>query len=192
MGNAHKLILTTNERAANEAQETMARMLGDVISTQINREGDTCPGARDMAFLSTREDIIPPEIKEKIAASSQLSPDEIDEGQADMQELAEEMEFMQQLLPHILGRMMMDTRFGEPTAMPPLSSRGSFIIPIILGNPSPFASEDPLLAALRSMSEQPQDSMGRSATGVEEAPPISPTPEPGNVCMRALKGLCKQ
>lgn len=59
----HDLIFATNTYQANEAQEAWAGLFGAFISTQIRREGDICPGAREIALSSTRDDIISPEIR---------------------------------------------------------------------------------------------------------------------------------
>ena len=61
------LIQATNERTANPAQESIAGALGCVVTRQIRREGDICPGARQMALASTREDIIPIDVKERLS-----------------------------------------------------------------------------------------------------------------------------
>jgi hypothetical protein len=61
------LLRATNEHTANPAQEELALALGAVVTRQVRREGDVCPGASMMAQSSTREDIIPIDVKLRLA-----------------------------------------------------------------------------------------------------------------------------
>ena len=128
-------------------------------------------------MTSTREDIVSPAIKEKIAASTLLTEQDIQESEESMEGFLEEAEFIQALLPHILGRMMMDSRF-EPNGFRP---NAPLIIPIILDGPL-SANEDPFLAALYNTPNS-----GQENDSVNEAQ----KPE-GNVCLRALKSMCNK
>jgi hypothetical protein len=73
---ADGLIQATNEYRANPAQEAIAHALGAVVSRQVTREGDICPGAKVMALNSTREDIIPPEVRAALGGPERDTPGE--------------------------------------------------------------------------------------------------------------------
>jgi|GEM_PF-2814577 len=180
MANAKKLVLQTNERTANEAQETLAHAIGDVITTQINREGDICPGARDIAMSSTREDIVPAHVKAKIEQSEQETLEDIEAEEADFAQFAAQMEMLEAMLPQILGQVIMGGqlgRFGD------LTENGPIIIPIIVDS-SPFAmSGDEGNTPV--MPETPDNHFQR----VTEAQAVPA--EEGSVCLRALKNMCK-
>jgi hypothetical protein len=70
---ASELTTLTNRREANEAQEAVAKALGFVVGRQLQREGDICGGARRMTESSSREDIIPPEIKDLLTRQQDAS-----------------------------------------------------------------------------------------------------------------------
>lgn len=107
---AYRLIDATNKRTANEAEEHVTHMIGDVITKQIEREGDICPGARRIAMASTRDDIISPTVKERILTSAQRGKREIEARQTELEELAAQMEVMESVLPQILGQIILHGR----------------------------------------------------------------------------------
>jgi hypothetical protein len=65
-GKLTNLAKATNEGTANPAQEKVAQALGAVVSGQVEREGHVCNLVFSLAMTSTREDIIPPELKAQI------------------------------------------------------------------------------------------------------------------------------
>jgi|GEM_PF-3879328 len=72
---AEYLIGATNRREANPAEEAVAQALGHVVTQQIIREGDICPRARELALASTRSDLIPAEVRDRLrdAAGPELA-----------------------------------------------------------------------------------------------------------------------
>lgn len=58
MMGTHALMVDTNERTANPAQEVLAKSIGTAITRQIVREGDICDAASEIALSSRRNDII--------------------------------------------------------------------------------------------------------------------------------------
>ena len=68
--NAAMLFRLTNERAANSAQEDIARALGWVLTRQVMREGNICPAAQALVEDCRRDDIIPPCVSDTVALVS--------------------------------------------------------------------------------------------------------------------------
>lgn len=125
IANAKRLILKTNERTANTAQEAIAYALGGIVTAQVVREGDICPGARDIAEQSTREDIIPTEVKARIVHNKQRSEATIDTQEDGLQQFARGAEVLHAILPQIFQRAMMEGWF-EP------GEKGGSVIPIFI------------------------------------------------------------
>jgi hypothetical protein len=67
-----ELLLATNERKANSAQEQIAFALGTAVTRQVEREQDMCPGVSEMALMSTRPDIISPDVRRMAFANLML------------------------------------------------------------------------------------------------------------------------
>jgi len=65
---AVQLTQRTNEHTANPAEEFMARLLGNIVTRQVIREGDICPGAEMLALVSTRKDLISDDVRARLAA----------------------------------------------------------------------------------------------------------------------------
>ena len=63
------LLHRANRRETNSAQEIIAGCIGYAVTRQVMREGDICPAARDIVDACTRDDIIPPDIRARLATS---------------------------------------------------------------------------------------------------------------------------
>jgi hypothetical protein len=76
------LIDLANRYETNDAQEAIARAIGGVLTKQITREGDICPGAKRLTLACTRDDIVSPEVRASLEVPSwrplgELTDDEL-------------------------------------------------------------------------------------------------------------------
>ena len=71
IANVKALLYAVNADSANDAQEAIAHMLGQMVTRQVLREEDICPLAQAMAMACKREDIISEEVKAKLPPESE-------------------------------------------------------------------------------------------------------------------------
>lgn len=71
-GGVALLVDLANERQANDAQETLAHIiLGGVIMTHLAQEGGVCTAVQSLVLLTTREDIVPAEVRRSLGADNE-------------------------------------------------------------------------------------------------------------------------